>query len=356
MWVWGQNYKGQLGLNDTTYKSSPVQVGTLTTWKTRSGGQSHYASAIRTDGTLWAWGSNNYGVSGLGDTNSRLSPTQVGALTDWSYIAHRDRAAIALKSDGTLWSWGAAFFGQLGLNDSSTHRSSPVQVGSLTNWKTISTNSVGEGYIGAAIKTDGTLWTWGSNSVGAMGLGNITSYSSPKQVGALTTWYKLATGSSSVAAIKTDGTLWTWGSNGYGKLGLGDTINKNSPVQVGTDSNWAVVGCGVSYVLAVKTDGTLWSWGSNYYTSGQLGLGNTISRSSPTQVGVLTNWLTVSAGNSRSGAIKTDGTLWMWGSDGSGAMGQNATGSDKSSPIQVGSLTTWQLIDVAGNHVGAIST
>ena len=354
MWVWGQNYKGQLGLNDTTYKSSPVQVGTLTTWKSRAGGGSHYASAIRTDGTLWAWGNDDYGVSGIGTTQLRSSPTQVGALTDWDSTTHRDRITLAIKTNGTLWAWGLGNYGTLGQGDINS-RSSPVQIGALTNWKTLSSGGSSDGYTGAAIKTNGTLWTWGENSVGQLGLSNTTYLSSPVQVGLLTNWSKLSAGSTTFAAIKTDGTLWTWGSNSVGKLGLGDTINKNSPVQVGVDTNWSTVAAGVGHMLAIKTDGTLWAWGSNYYTSGQLGLGNTISRSSPMQVGSMTNWLTVSAGQSRSGAIKTDGTLWMWGSDGSGAMGQNATGTDRSSPIQVGSLTTWQLIDVAGNHVGAIS-
>jgi alpha-tubulin suppressor-like RCC1 family protein len=124
-----------------------------------------------------------------------------------------------------------------------------VQVGALTNWLHISASR----YSTASIKTDGTLWIWGSNYAGTLGLGDTIHRSSPVQVGALTTWSKLAIPQAtySRAAIKTDGTLWTWGSNGSGQLGVGDTANRGSPVQVGANTNWVEVVQGVASKFAL---------------------------------------------------------------------------------------------------------
>ena len=160
-----------------------------------------------------------------------------------------------------LWTWGGNGFGALGLNNT-TNQSSPVQVGTLTNWRSV---PAGNGY-SAAVKSDGTLWSWGYNAAGPLGLGNTTSRSSPVQVGTLATWRLVSTGSRGdphTAAIRTNGTLWIWGYNAYGQLGLGDASNRSSPVQIGTLTNWKSVGCGFDHTAAIKTDGTLWSWGYN---------------------------------------------------------------------------------------------
>jgi len=191
------------------------------------------------------------------------------------------------------------------------------------------------------------MWAWGSGGSGRLGLGNTTDYSSPKQIGALTTWSKIAAASSTSAAIKTDGTLWSWGYNYYGNVGDGTTIYRSSPVQIGALTTWSSIDGGDGYTLAIKTDGTLWSWGYNT-TYGNLGDGTTISKSSPVQVGALTNWSMVSAGNLTSAAIKTDGTLWTWGANGSGSLGLGNT-THRSSPVQVGSSTTWYSVAAGAN-------
>ena len=131
------------------------------------------------------------------------------------------------------------------------------------------------------------LWGWGKNNFGQLGLGNRTYYSSPKQVGALTTWSSIAA-SSHTLALKTDGTLWSWGQNNFGQLGLGNTTYYSSPKQIGVLTTWSSITAGSYHTLALKTDGTLWSWGFN--SSGQLGLGNITYYSSPKQVGALTKW------------------------------------------------------------------
>ena len=168
----------------------------------------------------------------------------------------------------------------------------------LTNWKQV---AYGE-YHALAVKTDGTLWSWGQNTDnvgtvwGLLGQGNTTHVSSPVQVGALTNWKQVAGGGRHSAAVKTDGTLWTWGQNSYGQLAQGDITHRSSPTQVGSLTNWSSISVGYGHSVSVKTDGTLWAWGYNYY--GQLAQGDITHRSSPTQVGSLTNWSSISGGRS----------------------------------------------------------
>ena len=344
LWSCGINTSGQLGLSGTTtgYYSSPVQVGSLTNWKQVSGG-SGTSLAIKTDGSLWTWGSGNSGQQGLGDTISRSSPVQVGLLTNWKQALCNGSASAAIDNNGRLYTWGANSGGALGQNNINSY-SSPVQVGSLTNWKTINMGSSV-----AAIKTDGSLWMWGVGANGNLGQNNINSYSSPVQVGSLTNWKQAVVGSGITIAIKTDGSLWTWGTNLRGELGLGDIVSRSSPVQVGSLTNWKTVSPLYGGWLAIKSDGTLWSCGYNAST-GNLGLGDTISRSSPVQVGSLTNWKQVFGGVIyNAAAIKTDGTLWTWGGNlGGGTYGQLGLGDiiSRSSPVQVGLLTNWKQVAV----------
>jgi alpha-tubulin suppressor-like RCC1 family protein len=194
---------------------------------------------------MWGWGHNNYGQIGVGDTIDKNSPVQIGALTNWSKISAKSYYNAAIKTDGTLWTWGAGWNGNLGLGDTN-HRSSPVQVGSLTNWSVV--HILTNGTV-LAVKTDGTLWGWGSSSNGQLGLGNTTYYSSPKQIGALTTWLNVSGSAANSSAIKTDGTAWTWGNNAQGQLGLGNTTSYSSPKQVGALTTWTVISSAGSTLL-----------------------------------------------------------------------------------------------------------
>jgi alpha-tubulin suppressor-like RCC1 family protein len=274
-------------------------------------------------------------------------------LANWSAISTSSLSAVSIKTDGTLWTWGNNSVGQLGLNNITSY-SSPKQVGALTNWLKIAGSYTIAG-VNLVIKSDGTLWGWGGNSLGQLGLGNRVNYSSPKQIGALTNWLNIASGYQSAFATKTDGTLWSWGSGGQGVLGLGNTTNYSSPKQVGALTNWLTVAAGYYCAYAVKTDGTLWAWGSNTY--GQLGLGNTTSYNSPKQVGALTTWSKVTGGTYVGAAIKTDGTLWTWGNNtmtnGMLGLGNN---TNYSSPKQVGNYTTWKSVGAGQSYILAIAT
>ena len=342
LYGWGQNTSGQLGIGNTTNRSSPNQVGALYDWSQVSCANLTSFS-LKTDGTIWSWGSNSVGQMGISGSvgYNFSSPRQIGSLTTWTTIKGGYNRAFAVRNDGTLWAWGSNQYGQLG-DGTTTNRASPNQVGALTNWLAV---AGGYGPV-AAVKTDGTLWTWGYNASGQLGLGNTTSYSSPKQVGSLTTWLKVSSRVNTCYAIKTDGTLWSWGANNYGQLGIGNTINYSSPKQIGALTNWLTIAACSYFALAVKTNGTLWAWGNN--GNGELGLGNTTSRSSPNQIGALTTWSGISESwGDQAAATSTDGKLWIWGAnqDGQLGLGDSGTYTKRSSPTQVGSLTTWGRVD-----------
>jgi alpha-tubulin suppressor-like RCC1 family protein len=334
--TWGANAVGMLGDNTITNRSSPVQTITYSAnWKQVSCG--YNISGVKTDGTLWVWGYNLSG--GLGDNTSTLrsSPVQtVAGGTNWKQVACSQYNMAAVKTDGTLWCWGYNAYGQLGDNtiaNSPWGKSSPVQTIAFgTNWKQV---SCGNAHC-AAIKTDGTLWTWGRNNLGQLGDNTSTHRSSPVQTIAFgTNWKQVSCGWVHTAAVKQDGTLWTFGSNAnpYGQLGDNTITNRSSPVQTVTGgTNWKQVACGYYHTAAIKTDGTFWTWG--YNNNGQLCDNTTTNRSSPVQtVAYGTNWKQVSGGQFHTAAIKTDGTLWFWGLGTSGQLGDN-TAVSKSSPVQ----------------------
>ena len=299
-------------------------------------------------GTLWAWGGNGDGNLGLGDIVDRSVPVQIPG-TDWSIISTgRQNYAAAIKGDGTLWTWGAATGGILGNNTNAGPKSSPIQVPG-TQWSNITSSR-----IHMATKTDGTLWSWGYNTVGQLGNNSTINASSPTQVPG-TSWNDIASGDSHSAARKTDGTLWVWGSDGSGRLGK-NTINvpASSPIQI-PGTLWSDVSFGYLNSLALKADGTLWAWGAGTY--GNNGDGTVTSRSSPIQVPG-TSWNDISAvGTSGAGgfslARKSDGTMWSWGCNRLGHLGDNST-SNRNSPVQIPG-TQWSCV-ARGGYQNAMAT
>ena len=354
--AFGGNGYGMLGTNNQDNYSSPKQVGGLLDWNAVSQGvpqNGAFFLFVKSDGGLYGVGRNTQ-RSELGQnsrTHNYSSPIQIGTDTNWSgNITGGTESSAAVTNNGELYVWGNNEQGMLGLNDR-THRSSPTQLPGT--WSTAHNTLATHNSAMVAIKADGTLWSWGYNlgSQGRLGQGNNTEYSSPTQVGTDTTWATVAHNGTSGAAIKTNGTLWTWGYNedSTGQSGQNNQTNYSSPKQVGTDTTWSSIsGSGSGrFRAAIKTDGTLWTWGRNNY--GQLGAGDsgnggsTTARSSPLQIGTDTTWWQVRVGNSVCHAVKTDGTLWSWGHGNNGAMGTNTPDNiDYSSPTQVGTDTNWK--------------
>ena len=302
---------------------------------------------------LMTWGANGYGQLGDNTIVNKSSPVQTVAFgTNWKQVAGGSFVTAAIKTDGTLWTWGQNANGQLGDN-TRTDRSSPVQTVTFgTNWKQVTC-----GYRGmAAIKIDGTLWRWGRNNYGQLGDNTSADKSSPVQtIAGGFNWKKVSCGYHT-AAIKTDGTLWVWGRNDLGQLGNNSITHISSPVQtVAGGSNWMQVSCGYYHTAAIKNDGTLWCWGSNNF--GQLGDNTVQPKSSPVQtVAGGSNWKQVYSGYSAF-AIKTDGTLWAWGQNSNGQLGDN-TIIRKSSPVQtIAYGTNWKQV-TSGTyiHTAAIKT
>jgi alpha-tubulin suppressor-like RCC1 family protein len=308
---------------------------------------------------LYVWGYNSVGELGLNNTVNYSSPVQIDAGVNWTtaWRNSKEGYSLTVKSDGTMWATGTNANGQLGI-DTTVVTSSPTQVGALTTWLKVAAEYRGS----IALKTDGTMWAWGSpSSYGGipLNLPDSSNRSSPIQVGSDTNWAYITQGVNFGFAVKTDGTLWAWGSNDYGQLGLNiaSTINKSSPTQVGALTNWSAIEAtsdASGFCVAIKTDGTLWAWGRN--NGGQLGLGPTyITRSSPVQVGALTTWeKPVRPTRASSGAVKTNGTLWVWGFNENGKLGQNNDLS-YNSPVQVGS-DAWSDVSTADNVYYGVKT
>ena len=339
IWSWGRNACGQLGDGTAVAKSSPVrEFYSATDWCSVSAGGVH-AAAVKTDGTLWSWGQGSVGRLGDGTVTIKSSPVrEISSSTNWCTVSAGIGQSLAIKNNGTLWGWGDGGCGRLGTG-SSADRCSPVQeFCSATNWCAIST---GDDH-SLAIKTDGTLWGWGQGTFGRLGNGTALNRCSPvREISSSTNWCAVSVNMNHSSAIKTDGTLWSMGCARCGKLGDGTSVDKCSPVRERSSStNWRAIAAGAQHSAAIKTDGTLWSWGDG--ACGSLGDGTVTSKCSPVrEISSSTNWCSVSGGSFNSSAIKTDGTLWGWGSNFNGKIGDNTT-TPKSSPVQeITSSTTW---------------
>jgi alpha-tubulin suppressor-like RCC1 family protein len=297
MYAWGHQTNGILANNGAT-TSGPTYAPPFTqivgdqAWANLSNGCDRSTMhATKQNGTLWAWGDATNGMLGDGTTVTKSSVVQVGSLTDWGTtckIRGSNNMVFALKPDGTLWGWGQNRFGALGVNvdPAVTYSfSSPVQVATG-----VADFGVAR-YRAAMIKTDGKLFSWGLNNQGQVGTNNTTTYSSPVQIGSLTTWAKIELTQNGASVIKTDGTFWAWGTGTDGYSPWGNTTTYSSPIQVGSLTDWAVPDAltGGGSGFCTKTDGTLWAFGRNYVDIFQTGTA-TSKFSSPIQVGTNTHY------------------------------------------------------------------
>jgi alpha-tubulin suppressor-like RCC1 family protein len=338
VWAWGNNNNGQLGDGSVTGKSTPVQISGLSNIISVAAGSGHTA-ALKNDGTVWAWGNNSNGQLGDGSMASRNTPAQINGLSSMTAIAAGASHTAALKNDGTVWAWGSNVYGQLG-NGLTVDSATRVQVSALTS---ITAIAAGAGHT-VALKNDGTVWAWGSNVYGQLGNGLTVDSATRVQVIGLSgmsigTVTAIAAGNDHTVVLKTDGTVWTWGNNSNGQLGNGNIQPSSTPVQVNGLSGVTAVAAGFGHTMALKSDGTVWTWGNNY--KGQLGNGltNGVAIDSATPVGVsgLSGVTDIAAGYEGSvalkGALTGDGTVWTWGSNVYGQLGNGLT-VDSTTPVR----------------------
>jgi alpha-tubulin suppressor-like RCC1 family protein len=328
----GSNSNGQLGLGSTSSFKRFESVGVDTDWVTGAGGELH-SHVINESGDLFSSGENSLGQLGLGDTIDRNLFTQVG-VDSWLQVSSGSEFTVAIKTDGTLWAWGANGSGQLGQGgyDASSH-SSPLQVGTFSNWVDVECGT--QFFI--VRNEDGELWGCGEDEYGQLGQGATqTRRVLLVKIGSDTDWDLFAAGWMHTVAIKTDGTLWAWGANFRGELGDGTTIAKYSPVQIGTGT-WKALAAGACFdsggpdfyelgrTHGIKTDGTLWAWGSN--ESYELGIGSsdTNPHASPILIDSDTDWKQVSTARTVGIAVKGSNEIWGWGANSSLELGTGDT-------------------------------
>jgi alpha-tubulin suppressor-like RCC1 family protein len=343
LWSWGSNEFGQLGNGTSTpgaANSTPIQVGVDADWRAISAGGAH-SVVLKADGTLWSWGANDYGQLGNGVAVPGAivtDPAQVGTDTDWGAVSAGDLYTLALKRNGSVWGWGSGTSGELG-NGVAANTSDPTPIGSPSGFDNIVAVAAGGGH-SHALRANGALYAWGINFSGEFGNGTANPAGAPAVVGFDTvSWIATEPGNQFTVALRSNGTLWGWGENSSGQLGDATFASRNTPAEVaGGAATWTASASGLAHTVALRGDGTLWGWGEN--GSGQVGDGTNSSNSIPQQIFVtqpssqIDNWRAVAAGDFHNVAIKSDGTLWAWGDDSFGQLGDGNLSSHKE-PIQI---------------------
>jgi alpha-tubulin suppressor-like RCC1 family protein len=345
LWAWGRGTNGILGDGTTVNKCSPVREVSNSTGWCNVASSCFFSSAIKNDGSLWAWGNGAKGRLGDGTTVNKCSPVrEVSNSTDWCQVSAGFDHGAAIKTSGQIWSWGCNLCGQLG-DGTTVDKCSPVrEVSNSTDWCRVSAG----GLHTTAIKTSGQIWSWGCNLCGQLGDGTAVNKCSPvRERCSATNWCQVSSGRLHTSAVKTSGQLWSWGCNGSGDLGDGTTVDKFSPVrEVSNSTDWCQVSAGGYHTTAIKDSGQLWAWGRN--TVRQLGDGTQMNRCSPVrEFCSATDWYIVSAGGLHTTAIKTSRQLWGWGFNTCGNLGDGTTVS-KSSPVrEITSSFNW--VDVSAS-------
>ncbi len=323
LWSWGRNDEGELGDGTTTSRPAPAPVSGLSDLRHVSAGFLH-TLAVDADGRLWAWGDNSFGQIGDGSTSTRTQPVQVSVLSDVRTAAAGAEHSLAVRSDGTVWAWGSNEYGQLGLGDSGIALV-PTQISSLINVVAVAAGAD----FSLALRADGTVWAWGNNENGQLGTGGIPSSNFPVQVGDLANVVAVAAGTAHGLALVDDGgsgggTVWAWGWNWGGQLGDGTTVDRTRPVRSGSLTDVVAIAAGGAHSMAIRSRGdgrygALWCWGLNY--AGQVGDGTARTRTEPVLADVPGDVVAVAGGFDWSLAMTTGGEVWAWGSNESGQMG-----------------------------------
>lgn len=324
VWAWGQNTFGQLGDGSTSDSTTVVAVKGLENITAVAAGCEH-SLALDNNNKVWAWGCNKNGQLGIGSTDDSTIPVQIESLQGIIAIAAGKEHSLALDQDGKVWAWGSDGCRQLGQgSDRQKDSKVPVSVVNLSGMVAIAAVD----YYSAALKDDGTVWDWGLVHPGNFTNPNWTFV--PGQVPGVIGACAIAVGPNHGAALRKDGTVWAWGDNGYGQLGTNDyiketSLNRGIANQVDGLTQVKAVAVGNYYGMALKEDGSIWGWGHNKY--GQLGDGTTYNRLTPVQVLGLSEVASISAGGYHTLGIKGDGSLWAWGYNDNGQLGDGTTTS-----------------------------
>jgi alpha-tubulin suppressor-like RCC1 family protein len=317
----------------------PGNAGVLTSVTAVMGGE-HANYAVKSDGTLWAWGGNFVGQLGNGTYTNTTTPVQVSGLISVTALGGRGYHNLAVTSDGALWAWGWNSRGQLGHDTSGspcpapiagTCSNVPVRVDGIANPLAVT----GGGFFSIALIPDHTLRAWGANEHGQLGDGSYTSRSAPAPVsGILGIVTAVSGGWQHAVALTAAGEVWTWGDNSVGEIGnaMTSTTGVDTPFRIPGVSNAIAVSGGDGFTAMLRSDGTVWTWGGNAF--GQLGDGTFTDRSSPAQVKGLSNVVTMTARDYHMLAIESDGSVWAWGSGMNGELGYGGA-SDQSTPVRV---------------------
>jgi alpha-tubulin suppressor-like RCC1 family protein len=349
MFGWGESRSGQLGFGGRTSKFVPTRIPGK--YKSFSSGRLHVI-AVREDGTLWVWGWNNFGQLGVPTATAGQYdvPTQVGTDTDWVAVGAGDFFSAAVKSNGSLWTWGENAFGQLGdgltvTRPTPTQVGTDVQVGTDSAWVAIE----GGSNHAIAMKADGTVWTWGRGANGQLGHGNSSDTPNPTQVSTILDATAVSAGTTSSAYLSASGGIKTWGINSSGQLGDGTTTSRNVPTSVaapGTGS-WSELKMNKDSVGAIDSSGNLWVWGAG--GSNRLGDGLTANRTSPFQLPGVTQVIANSFGVGFGGALFANGAVKTWGLNSTGQLGNN-TSADVFSPQLIGGADTYTKVSGGRLH------
>jgi alpha-tubulin suppressor-like RCC1 family protein len=339
VWSWGSNDFGQLGASGITQRLEPGAIPALTNAPILAAGAAH-GIAIDAGGQVKAWGRNGYGQLGDDTTTNRAAPMPVLTLGPGSVssVAAGQEHSLALRTDGTVVAWGQNSSGQLGDGSTTPMSKVPVPVSvadgePLTDVATIDAGTMQS----LAVKADGTVVGWGNNEYGQVGNGTTTTpQTRPVTVEVdagvpLSGVSRVAGGSWHSLALKTDGTVWSWGSNGWGQLGIDSPWYSTRAVRVPGLTGVVAIAAGGLSSLALRSDGTIWAWGANDY--GQLGTGTGTSSSSPVLVANVRSGIAIGAGQGHGLAVTLDGVVWAWGAGGAGQIGDGTTTFRRLTPV-----------------------
>lgn len=310
--------------------SASFKVATQKEWAVVSAGAFH-TLGVKTDGTLWGWGSNLYGQNGNGSKILETRPKQIGVEKDWCFVTAGIVHSMALKTDGSLWGWGSnSQGGQIGNGTTETNVSIPERIGADKAWACVAAGQ----YHTLAVTTDGKLYAWGNNTFGQLGDGTTENKNIPTQIGESMDWAKVSASYNHSIGITTDGSLYAWGNNYHGQLGIGTTgAAETEPKAVAPGTTWASVSAGLYSTMAINTEGHIYAWG--YNKGYRLGDGTENTLTSPTRIGGDLgdlSWASVSTSGNHTLAVTEESAPYVWGSNPLGQLG-DGTQENKSNPI-----------------------